>query len=455
MDVFAEIVEKIVQMGGQALLVGGAVRDKLLGRPVEDRDVEVYGMAPQQLIELLSEFGDVDCVGRSFGVIKLSVDGEEIDFSLPRRESKAGAGHKGFIIEPDPSMTPYEAARRRDFTINSMAIDLATGAWLDFFGGKRDFKRGILRATSEKFREDPLRVLRGMQFAGRFGMTVEEETARMARSLREEYAHLAVERIWEEWWKWAVKSVKPSCGLCFLMDVGWLSLYPALFNLVGLRQDPEWHPEGTAWRHTLLSVDAAAEIAQRDELSEEDRAVLIFSVLLHDVGKAVTTAEAPDGRIRSEEHGQEGVRIAQEFLESIGAWTRIVETVLPLVREHMFPLFASNVSRTGVRRLSNRLHPATIAQLLRVVEADCKGGLSKEGVPEGARRLGELSEQLDLQSRSPVPILMGRHLMAHLDMKPGPHLGPILKAAFQAQLDGEFSTLEEAVEWAREYVARR
>ena len=455
MDVFAEIVERIVQMGGRALLVGGAVRDELLGLPVEDRDVEVYGMAPQQLMDLLSEFGDVGCVGRSFGVIKLRVDGEEVDFSLPRRESKAGAGHKGFIVESDPSMTPYEAARRRDFTINAMAMDLATGELLDFFGGKRDLKRGVLRATSEQFREDPLRVLRGMQFAGRFGMTVEEETARMSRSLREEYAHLAVERIWDEWWKWAAKSAEPSCGLCFLMDVGWLSLYPALFDLVGLRQDPEWHPEGTAWRHTLLSVDAAAEIAQRDGLSEEDRAVLVFSMLLHDVGKAVTTVEAPDGRIRSEEHSQEGVRIAQGFLDSIGAWPRIVETVLPLVREHMFPLFASNVSMAGVRRLSNRLHPATIAQLLRVVEADCKGSLSEEDVPEGARRLGALSEQLDLQSKSPVPILMGRHLIEHLGMKPGPHFGPILKAAFQAQLDGEFATVEEAVAWARDYVKKQ
>ncbi|HEU5101327.1 MAG TPA: HD domain-containing protein [Roseiflexaceae bacterium] len=249
------ILQAIQSAGGRPLIVGGAVRDWLMGNEVKDFDIEVYGISIERLFDLLASFGRVDAVGRSFGILKMRMPyGHELDISLPRRESKVGAGHRGFLAEPDPTMTPREAAARRDFTWNALALT-PEGELLDFFGGAADLSAGIIRHTTEAFAEDPLRVLRAMQFAARFDMRLAPETAALSRTLLPEAATLASERLWGEWQKWALKGRKPSAGLRVLAETGWLSLYPELEALIGCPQDPVWHPEG--WSISELPIEAS------------------------------------------------------------------------------------------------------------------------------------------------------------------------------------------------------
>lgn len=436
------IFHAIKAAGGFALIVGGAVRDQVLGIDSKDVDVEVYGLDQDTLVKVLSEFGTVDLVGVSFGVFK--VHGLDVDFSLPRTDSKAGTGHKGFHVETNAGLTPHQAARRRDFTMNAMAMDPITGRLFDFFGGRRDLADGRLRATSAQFVDDPLRPLRGFQFCGRFDLRADGDTLNMCWDVAGEFGTLAVERIWGEWWKWATRSVKPSAGLFFLRDAGWLQFFPEVGDLRGLLQDPEWHPEGSVFTHTALVVDAAAQIAIRDGLPAEQRGVLVLAALLHDVGKAVTTTMQA-GRIVSPGHAQAGVEIAGSFLDRIGCPDHIRRQVLPMIAEHMVHL--NEINDRTVRRLAVRLGSVSIQDLVRLIEADHSGRAPlPAGVPAEAVRLLNVARWVNALDAAPRPILMGRHLVDRGAI-PGPHFGTILNAAFAAQLDGEFNDLEGALAW--------
>lgn len=248
------IITDIEAEGGTCYQVGGCVRDRLLGVAPKDIDVEVYAMKSDALISVLARYGKVSTVGAAFGVIKVRVGETEFDFSMPRRDSKSGAGHKGFIVETDSRMTLPEAAARRDFTINAISQD-TQGNIHDPYNGAADLEQRILRHVSPAFAEDPLRVLRGMQFAARFDMSVAQETAALCRSLLPAYGTLSIERVWTEWQKWATKGRVPSRGLSFLYRTGWINLYPELAALIGLPQEPEWHPEGT--RLSAISIDSS------------------------------------------------------------------------------------------------------------------------------------------------------------------------------------------------------
>ena len=438
--------------GWRVLIVGGYVRDTIARRKPDDIDLEVYGdFTAAELQAFLEGFDpNVSAVGASFGVFKLTVDGVDIDVSVPRRENKAGRGHKGFIVEPDPTMTPEEAASRRDFTMNAMALDPLTGELIDPFGGADDIKANRLRHTSDKFTEDPLRVLRGMQFCGRFVLVVARETRALCYSLKSEYNALSKERIWGEWRKWAEKSEMPSFGLDFLAET-WLELYPELFEIVTLAQNPEYHPEGDVWEHTLFTVDAMAEICDRDGIAGEDRVVLVLAALCHDLGKASTTEwNEEKGKITSYNHDTAGEAPTRSFLNRIGAPKHIVERIVPLVTCHMRHVnyyTGGEVTERHVRRLARDLAPATIREWAAVVEADHNGRPPLPGgLPEAAQRMLGLAEELAVQDAAPKPILMGRHLI-ELGMSPGPEFGDILEAAYEAQLDGAFSTIEGAIEW--------
>ena len=282
----------------QAYLVGGCVRDALLGIPNKDFDLEVYGVSYEALETALRPQGRVDLVGKSFGVVKFSTgSGAQWDFSVPRRDSKVAAGHKGFRIEFDPTITPREAASRRDFTINAIMFDPRTGEHLDFFDGRTDLQGRVLRHTSPAFVEDPLRVLRGMQFAARFELTIAAETVELCRSIAGTYPELAVERVGEEWFKWAAKARRPSAGLQFLKAAGWLRHFPEIAALDGTPQDPEWHPEGDVFTHTGHCCDALAELTEWQQADQSTRLVLMFAVLAHDFAKPQTTHKAErDGR---------------------------------------------------------------------------------------------------------------------------------------------------------------
>jgi tRNA nucleotidyltransferase (CCA-adding enzyme) len=433
----------------QAYLVGGCVRDWLLGIPNKDYDLEVFGVGYERLVRALARWGKTDLVGRSFGVVKLATaSGHVFDFSLPRRDSKIAPGHKGFEIAFEPSITPREAASRRDFTINALMYDPRRREVLDFFGGSADLKARILRHTSEAFKEDPLRVLRGMQFVSRFDFYWAVETAELCRTMKASFAELAVERVREEWFKWAAKSTVPSAGLKYLAATGWLEHFPEIQALVGTPQDLEWHPEGDVFVHTCHCCDALVKMPDWQASDEESRIVLCLAVLAHDFGKPPTTQRAiRDGRERivSPGHEEAGGPLTERFLERINAPMAIRQRVVPLVMHHLAHL--QSVTDRSVRRLAKRLEPESIKNLCVVMAADHAGRPPKPpDLPEAVRQLLAKASELKVQSQAPRPILMGRHLL-ELGLKPGKEFGAILDRAYEAQLEGHFLDLPQAWEW--------
>lgn len=441
-DAALEVCRIVGAAGGHAYLVGGAVRDRLLGRNSKDLDLEVYGIAPQRLLSLLGERFPLDLVGASFGVVKLK--GLDIDVSIPRRESKSGLGHKAFEVQSDPSLTVAEAASRRDFTINAIYFDLLTGAVEDPYEGEGDLRAGILRHVSEKFAEDPLRVLRGMQFVARFRLTPAPETIAICRSIGAE--NLPPERIFEEWSKLLLKGIAISAGLNFLRETGWVRYYPELEALIGCEQDPGWHPEGDVWTHTLQCLDAFAR--ERTGDAREDLTVGL-AVLCHDLGKPATT-RFEDGRIRSRGHDEAGVEPTLSFLRRMTAEQRLLSEVPPLVQAHMAPvsLWHSKAGDNAVRRLAAKV--VRIDRLIRVARADAIGSGTDPNEPilqdEALQWLAATAERLQVAAAAPRPILMGRHLIAR-GMEPSPRFGEILKRAYEAQLDGDFTDETGAIAW--------
>ena len=443
--------------GGRPRLVGGCVRDWLLGLEPKDFDVEVYGLDFDRMGRALAPFGPTDLVGRSFGVLKVRLEGSEYDFSLPRRESKTGAGHRGFAVAPDPELTEAEAAARRDFTINAIAYDPLENRLIDLHGGADDLKRRILRHTGPAFVEDPLRVLRGFQLAARFELTLAPETAALGRAISDSYSELAVERVWGEWDKWATKAVKPSCGIAVLKQTGWVRHFPEIAALDGVPQEPEWHPEGDVLVHTNHCLDALVGLASWRDGSLDTRRRLSFSVLAHDFGKATTTKQAERrGRVRwvSPEHEAAGGPLAETFLTRIGAPLGLIDHVRPLVMNHLLhhdqqPAFRD----TTVRRLARKIAPATLDELLAVMQADHLG--RPPLIPaETVRRLDQLrtaAQRLILEHAAPKPIVLGRHIIA-LGYQPGPQFKRALDAAFESQLDGAFDDEAGGTEWMRNYL---
>lgn len=443
--------------GGRPHVVGGSVRDWLLGLEPKDFDVEVYGLDFDAMGRALAPFGPTDVVGRSFGVLKVRIAGVEYDFSLPRRESKTGAGHRGFAVAPDPALTESEAAARRDFTINAIAWDPFAGRLIDPHGGEADLRRRVLRHTSAAFAEDPLRVLRAFQLAARYELVLAPETAALAAGISSGYPELPVERVWAEWDKWAIKSVRPSRGLAVLRETGWLRHFPEVAALDGLPQDPEWHPEGDVLVHTGHCLDALVQLPFWREGDAAVRRVLSFAVLGHDFGKATTTVRAERrGAMRWTSPGHEaaGGPIAEAFLRRIGAPQAIVETVPPLVVNHLAHHHGrQDFHDSAVRRLARRLAPATIEQLVTVMEADHLGRPPR-GSPETLQRIRQLqdaAQRLALRDAAPRPLLRGRHLQA-AGLAPGPQFKPILDAAFEAQLDGAFADEAGALVWLENYL---
>lgn len=434
---------------GQAFLVGGCVRDWCWGLPIQEVDVEVFGLNYEQLVAVLSRWGRTDLVGRSFGVVKLATAaGVTYDFTIPRRDSKIAPGHKGFEITFDPDITPAEAAARRDFTINALMYDPRRKEILDFFGGRADLESRVLRHASVAFIEDPLRVLRGMQLAARFELSAAPETVALSRSIRGSFAELAVERVRDEWFKWAQKGVRPSCGLRFLAECGWVGHFPEIEALLGTPQDPEWHPEGDVFVHTCHCCDALAALPAWRGADPESRAVYMLATLAHDFGKPSTTQTAErngQARIVSPGHEEAGGPLTEQFLRRIHAPRAVQERVLPLVLNHLAHL--QPLSDRSVRRLARRLIPESIQGLCLVMIADHFGRPPRPAaVPETILALQRKAEELTLQTSAPRPILMGRHLLA-LGLRPGPEFKLILDAAFEAQLEGRFQDLEGAQLW--------
>ncbi len=442
------IAELVRSAGGRVLMVGGAVRDLLSDvESVKDVDVEVFGLEPARLQEILASRFAFDPCGVSFGVLKIKhVD---VDVSLPRRESKRGIGHRGFLVDADPNLTIREAASRRDFTVNALYYDPLAKQLEDPYGGVADLQNRVLRHVSEKFVEDPLRVLRGMQFVARFGLEPAPETVQLCRTITIE--DLPPERLFEEWAKLLRKGVQIGRGLAFLRETGWVRYFPELQALIGCRQDPKWHPEGDVWNHTCLCLDAFA----RHRVGDPDEDLVVgLAVLCHDFGKPATT-RFERGHLRSLGHDEAGVAPTRAFLRRLTNEERLLREVPPLVQCHMqpFALWRSKAGDSAIRRLA--LKVVRIDRLLRVARADDEGRLPEmlDDASDGKDLawLAERAEQLRIAATAPKPILMGRHLIA-LGYKPSGKFGEWLAAVFEAQLDGAFSDLDGAIAYFKSHL---
>lgn len=438
------ISRRIAASGGRALLVGGCVRDRLLGLEPKDIDVEVFGLPLERVEAILAESGEVLTVGRSFGVLR--VKGLDVDFSLPRLDSKVGEGHKGFEVRTDPSLSYAEAARRRDLTINSMAFDPLTEEILDPHGGRRDLEARRLRAVdATHFGEDPLRGVRVGQLAARFEMQADEELRGLCRGL--DLSELSGERILEEMRKLLLKGRVPSLGLRAFEDFGYLRYFPELAALVGVPQDPEWHPEGDVWVHTCMVLDEAAKL--RDGGADDE--ALMFGALCHDLGKPSTTV-VERGRVRSPAHDVAGVPLTRTLLERWRASNELVERTCALVEHHLAPaLFVKgDAGPHGYRRLARKLGAAnvTLELLVRLARADHWGRTTEEALarvfPAGEQFLARAHE-LTIVHEAPRDVVMGRHLIAR-GMQPGPRFGEILARCRDVQDEMGWTDPEQILE---------
>ncbi len=434
------VAELVAAAGGRAYLVGGCVRDALQGIPCKDFDLEVYHLPLPELERVLSTEFEYSHVGISFGILKLHH--HEIDVALPRTENKTGAGHRGFVVATDPNLPFAEAAFRRDFTLNAILLDPLSGELLDPLHGLDDLRAGVPRHCSEHFAEDPLRVLRAMQFVARFGYAVAPETIEFCRGLNP--AELAPERLAGEWEKLLLKGKRPSDGLRFLQVCHWLRFYPELQALVGCRQSPRFHPEGDAWEHTLKCMDAAALLRTGDH---DDDLALMLGALCHDLGKPSTSIVNEHGDISSHGHPEAGVPLTASLLARMWNQPDLITLVQKLVQWHMEPIFlVLNHARDATyRRLA--LEVGRLDLLYKVAYSDLEGTWDRPADKETLRKFLDTVQRLAIEDAKPKPILLGRHLLS-LGIRPGPQMGAFLKTAFDAQLDGAFSDESGAIAWA-------
>jgi len=438
------VCQRINHAGGQAWLVGGCIRDRIMGIPANDYDLEVYGIQPDTLKTTLQRVGKTAWVGQHFGVFKLWVDQLEIDIAMPRSESKSGSGHRAFTISIDPFLTPEQASLRRDFTINAIMFNPLTEQLIDFHGGIKDIKNKTLKHISNAFSEDPLRPLRAMQFAARFQFQLAPETAALCKSMLAEAGSLSTERIWGEWQKWSHASY-PSHGLQALRESGWLQIYPEIQAMIGCPQPARWHPEGDVWNHTLQVCDQAAQIASRAQLDQDTREQLLFAALCHDFGKPGCTTQNESGDFSSAGHSEAGIAPAKQFLHAIGAPDRLFRFIQPLILEHITHLHGQPTPR-AVRRLAHRLEPANIELWEMLVEADASG---RAPAPPSRPALIWLKQARALHHHQAAPqaIVNGKLLLKLAMAKPGPSMGKILKKAYAAQLEGAFHDTPSAIAW--------
>ena len=448
-ELVGKIAKTVRAEGGRALLVGGCVRDELLGRTPKDLDIEVFGVDAVRLRTLLEQFGRVDAVGESFAVYKVG----GLDVALPRRESKSGRGHKGFTVDGDPDLSVIEAARRRDFTVNAISRDPLTGEIVDPFNGQDDLRARRLRVVDPRtFIDDSLRVLRALQFVARFNLSVDEETRALLRSIPLD--DLPAERIWGEVEKLLLAAERPSIGFHLALDLNIVQrLWPEMHALVGCPQEHEWHPEGDVWIHTLMVIDEAHR--RIEGLDRGHALAMMLGAICHDLGKPATTAFI-DGRIRSIGHEEGGVAPATALLDRLNVHTidgyDVRRAVLGLVAHHlkpsMFHKSPTPVSDGAFRRLAQKVDLELLAHFSK---ADCNGRTGTfdcsaiDWFLDRARALG-------VEHQPPAPLLLGRHLL-EMGVKPGPDMGKLLKAVYERQLDGEITNLDEALAAAEKLLA--
>ncbi|MBR5303047.1 MAG: HD domain-containing protein [Clostridia bacterium] len=423
-----DIARQIHDAGGQALLVGGCVRDGILGIPCYDIDCEVHGVAPDTLRAILGRYGEIDETGSGYGIYTLKADG--LDFALPRKERRTGPGHKDFAVTVDPWLSAEEAAARRDFTVNAIMRDALTGEYVDPYAGMEDLKNGILRAVpGGQFEEDPLRVLRGAQFAARFHLTPDEDTIEKMRRMPVD--HLSPGRVHQEMKKALLMADKPSVFFRILEQAGALDCWlPELKALRSTPQNPAYHPEGDAFEHTMMVLDSAAEIRNR----MQDPLSFMLAALTHDLGKANTTQKNEKGNWASIGHENTGVPLCGNMLSRLLFSQSVIAYAKNMCKLHMRVHTCyygrARVSRTNVL-FDESVNPEALCWL---AVCDSRG----TGKPRSAADEEEAFIMARLEAYRAVleEGMPTAHMLMALGMKPGPEMKKALAYAREQRLCG-------------------
>ena len=441
-SILEEILYELKSIGALPILVGGCVRDSFLDIEVKDYDIEIFNINSLEKIEkTLKKFGRVELVGKSFGVLILNVDGYDFDFALARQEKKIDSGHKGFEVTTNANLTFEEASLRRDFTINSIAYNIFEKKFLDPHNGIKDLENRILRhIKDETFVEDPLRVYRAIQFSSRFELTIDKKTFELCFKMVENnlLEELPKQRVFEELKKLFLKSKTPSIGFELLKDLGVLKYFPELQNLVGCIQDKEYHPEGDVWVHTLMTIDELAKI----KIGDDNRDLYLFyGILCHDLGKPFCTKEIK-GRITSHKHEALGIEPTISFLNRVTNEKKLIEKVLPLVKNHLAPfqLYKAESSIKAVKRLSLKCN---IEDLCIICLADCLGRTipDKDKCHKAIKWVLEKAREMNISKEGLKPLVQGRDLIS-LGLKPSKDFKDILEFALNLQIDEELEKEE-------------
>lgn len=435
------IAEAVSAQGGECYYVGGYVRDRLLGIENKDIDMEVHGIAPFELRNILSAFGQVLTVGESFGIY--SIKGYSLDIAMPRTETARGTGHRDFDVSVDPFIGTQKAAMRRDFTINALMENVLTGEIADCFDGRNDLEKGILRHVNDaSFAEDPLRVLRCAQFAARFGFSVAEETVDLCS--RMELSALSKERIEAELQKALMKSERPSIFFETLRSMHQLGYwFREAEDIIGVPQNPVFHAEGDVWTHTMMVLDQAAKHRHR----AQNPYGFMLAALCHDFGKAVCT-EISDGRIRSIGHETAGLPLIENFLHRITNETKLTNYVLNLCALHMKPntLAAMNAGVKSTNKMFSQAQDPLA--LVCIAESDNCGRIMEGSiVPHGdflSRRLAVFNEMMA------KPYVQGRDLIK-AGIAPDERFSDYLAYAHKLRLAGvdKESALKQTLSYIR------
>lgn len=393
---------------GNPLIVGGAVRDSFDGYPSKDVDIEVHGASMDDIVSHLQSSGyHVDEVGRQFGVLKVSKGQlRDLDVSVPRRENRTGAGHRSFSVEMDEAMTVDEAAARRDFTFNAVMYDHSRGVLVDPTGGYSDYRNKTMRAVSEKFAEDPLRVLRGFQFAARFGMSYDKSTADMCRSIRGEYSDLSVERVREEFSKFYTKGSDYPAGVKALQDSGWDDIEP------GLR-------DSLQKQTTVDSLNRMNDVT----VPTQKRSVIGSAVILKGIDSGDDRQKFAGVSTVSQDDTRRAITLAELSSDDMDSDYSIRKTAVILAKR--------KTSFRDVRLLAKT--------------CDDKNMLK---AANRAIRLG-------VGDKPAEDLVRGDDILSMTDRKPGKWFGQVLSQVREAQYKDQVTTRQQALDLARELVGKQ
>lgn len=420
------LAEKVSKKGGTAYYVGGYVRDELMGVENKDIDIEVHGIETGELEEILDSIGTRIEIGKSFGIYNLK--GCSVDVAMPRKEVKTGLRHRDFKVDVDPFIGTKKASERRDFTINAMMKNVLTGEIVDHYGGKEDLKNKIIRhVNSASFMEDPLRVLRGAQFAARFEFEIADETVKLCKTM--DLTQLSRERIFEEMKKALIKAQKPSLFFKNLLKMNGLTFwFSEVSKLIGVKQNSKYHKEGDSYVHTMMVLD---EAAKRRSVAEQPLWLMI-AALCHDFGK-ITATEFFDGEYHAYNHETKGIKMTEEFLKRISSEKNMIKYVLNLSSLHMKPNQLAGCKASI--KSTNKMFDATVSKvdLIHLAMADGLGKTPKSADDETENFLFErLSIYNEYMSR---PFVEGKDLI-EAGLSPSETFKEMLEFAHKLRLSG-------------------